>query len=269
MEKLIYLVKHGGSLEHPWHFWHGYFLPMVFCLTESKELELTVRDCGPMTPWLDLLSNTGFSIEIQKPGLILNELGKGANHIFEGPYDNTDFIVSHEFIEQVDRLKSVFELQRKITSERGILIQRFESPDFYSKAAEIKGAGESRRSITNSAELLKVLSERADFVGFSGWGVDPLDQLRLFSTSSTLIGQWGAGLSNMIWMPKGSSIIEISSPQVMRQANSNLYKIIANALGHKFTRVFAQTGLHSRVDVESVASELNSNDSGFPHSQSN
>jgi len=87
-----------------------------------------------------------------------------------------------------------------------------------------------RRTITNESEVLPVLQA----AGYEIVHLETLsfpDQVRLLSQAHRVLGLHGAGLTNMLWMPQGSLVIEIRFPQ---DADNNCYFSMASALGHRY-----------------------------------
>jgi capsular polysaccharide biosynthesis protein len=72
-----------------------------------------------------------------------------------------------------------------------------------------------------------------------------------------LVGQYGAGLTNMIWMPKGSLVIELRAPSIIFDDTwNNCYKTLAESLGHRFEVLEAQKDWHSPIDSERVGKQI-------------
>jgi capsular polysaccharide biosynthesis protein len=80
----------------------------------------------------------------------------------------------------------------------------------------------------------------------------PVQQVNRFAAASVLVGQHGAGLANMLWMPTGSTVIEII-PQEKRK--KRYFEALARALGHAYVAVI-QSGLHDPVDPAEIAAAL-------------
>ena len=58
------------------------------------------------------------------------------------------------------------------------------------------------------------------------------EQMQMFSGCKLLVGLHGAGLTNMLWMPQGSQVIEIRR---RNDSHNNCYFAMANALGHSYS----------------------------------
>lgn len=67
-----------------------------------------------------------------------------------------------------------------------------------------------------------------------------LDQIRMMRFATRMVGVCGAGLTNMIWMPAGSLVLEFRSPAYPW---SNCFGNLADACGHK--RLLVGASFHS------------------------
>ena len=93
----------------------------------------------------------------------------------------------------------------------------------------------SRRKVANEDEVLDIMT-RYNFNVVYCENYTFFEQVELFSHANFLISNHGAGLTNMLFMPQGSTILEL----VKRKTNpvrhqSQLYCYMADALGHKYT----------------------------------
>jgi capsular polysaccharide biosynthesis protein len=87
-----------------------------------------------------------------------------------------------------------------------------------------------RRSLVNETEIVAVLK---------GYGVEVVqlegrslkEQIELFRRCDLLVGLHGAGLTNMLWMPPGSRVLEIRQ---RGDNHNNCYYAMASALGHSY-----------------------------------
>jgi len=57
------------------------------------------------------------------------------------------------------------------------------------------------------------------------------EQVQLLSQARVLVGLHGAGLTNMMWMPPGSVVLELRFPD---DSDNNCYFSMASALGHRY-----------------------------------
>jgi hypothetical protein len=94
-----------------------------------------------------------------------------------------------------------------------ILIERSFPSDFYLKSSEIKGGGSLRRSIKNHKQLKEALENLvSDEYNFLNVQLEKLtfhDQVNLFANAALVIGQHGAGLTNILWMKSNSIVLEL------------------------------------------------------------
>ena len=118
------------------------------------------------------------------------------------------------------------------------------------KRLYISRLGNSGRRITNEPELIHFMKERsfeiiyAETLSFEG-------QVQLFGNASVLIGLHGAGLTNMIFMPAKSAVLEIrntSDPNgcyftLAKSADLNYYFYAAD------TSEWAMSNMKVEVDI--------------------
>jgi hypothetical protein len=259
----LHLATHSGSLEHPYHFWLGYYIPICEWLLRNPETgSNVVVECGPMTPWLENL-NAFREVSIVKPRTALSWHLRGPEYIesniFEYLDDPRNFSKS-EGLKNIQMLKRVFfpESEPKSESIQIGILQRNHSLPFYNSAeSEIKTSGAERRDIPNINELKVLLGADARTSIIDTSEASPNDSVAIYAKLSVLVGQYGAGLTNMIWMPKGSLVIELRGPGILTDHTwDDCYKTLAESLGHRFEVLEAQKDWHSPIDSERVGKQI-------------
>jgi hypothetical protein len=146
---------------------------------------------------------------------------------------------------------AIFSLPGPIPPIESTLItvsDRIRSDDFFHQpGAEVPMSGAERRSVPNLQEATAALEFGVDISYFDSSDLSPLVQVHAHSQSRILIGQHGAGLTNMIWMQPGSTVIEIHPPLPAEAVHT--FERLAKALGHHYELVVQET-VHSSVDAE-------------------
>ncbi len=103
----------------------------------------------------------------------------------------------------------------------------------------ISRRGARARKVVNEDEVISFLSES----GFDCLELDNMsfvEQVRIFSECSTLVSLHGAGLTNMLFMPRGSHVIEIYPGDFdARDYFNACYRRLADVLGISHTYLFA------------------------------
>ena len=250
-----------GSVQEYYHFLLGYLGPVLVWLERHPGTQIAMRDCGPMQPWIDAQLGQE-NLEILNPGAMLH-LFAGKRHkseVLRGFDDPTRFDPAH-----LEAFRAIALRRAGISASAAAaagatgttVIDRATSGDFNATAAaEVPASGATVRSIPNLSEVVTSPSffSPADAVQVVDAAyLGPIEQMQLFSSTSLLIGQHGAGLANMLWMPRGSAVVEIlpPSPPWVEPIFSNL----AVALGHRMT-VVRQDGPHSPVDATALAGAI-------------
>lgn len=222
-----------------------------------------------MNPWFELLQSP---VEIEMPGILLQEklaLSRFPHNILRRgeireiaawdkywSFDRFPIAPSAGRIRQ--RLLSGFDANQlgrfSDSNSPAVIMERKLKPSFYGTSqAEIKSYGAERRSIPNLDELVSAiqLSSKID-----GADSTPSEIIESVSRAKTLIGQYGAGLCHMIWLPAGATVVEISSRQSLGSYPRDCYLALASALNLNFVRLEIQESWHSKVDVDVVISAL-------------
>lgn len=109
-----------------------------------------------------------------------------------------------------------------------------------------------RRRLTNEEEIL-AFCQRNKITCVDSETLDFTTQISLFRHARVLVGLHGAGLTNMMWMPPGSHVVEIIGSKTIFPH----YYQLALALGHHYWLIDSTRSEHSedpesgRVDSES------------------
>jgi len=105
-------------------------------------------------------------------------------------------------------------------------------------------SGSMRRSIPNLRAAAESIAGTT-VVDLASWS--PHEQVVRMQGTRVLVGQHGAGLAQMIWMPTGGTVIEVRPP--LPPQVENLFERLARVLGHSYRRI-PQQSVHSPVDPE-------------------
>ena len=81
----------------------------------------------------------------------------------------------------------------------------------------------------------------------------PEDQIRAIWDTDILVAQHGAGLSNMVWMRPGATVVEIQPP--LAPVIDTIFSNLAAACGLKHS-VIPQKDAHADVDVVTLSEHV-------------
>lgn len=240
-----------GSVEHFYHFLLGYFMPTVLWQERSGSEVFSVRDCGPMNPWFDLL-RPGTDLEIMNPGQMLQRYvtHRQVAKVVRG-WDDPRRFHRKSHVTFTDVMRARVGARNSVnTRPRITLVARAPSPVFYlSGASEAYGSGAAWRSIPNIPEIASALDPLGDVEVLDTAGLPPTDQIRTLASTDVLVAQHGAGLSNMIWMRPGAAVVEIQPPQL--PTVDIIFSSLASVRGLAYIRV-AQENDHAHVNPIAV-----------------
>ena len=93
----------------------------------------------------------------------------------------------------------------------------------------ISRANAKRRILTNEEELITLIKKHG-FEIVEPHRLSYTEQVRLFSGCSCILGVHGAGLTNILFAPKGCKVLEIHNPQVTRKS----YWVMSCILEHDY-----------------------------------
>lgn len=108
------------------------------------------------------------------------------------------------------------------------------------RKASVAGGGAERRTIVNHHELQDSLQTHCkakglDFQNVELSSISFKEQVALFSRENvTIIGQHGAGLIHMLWLPQNGRLIELMGP------TNEHFKNLANDLGICYHRIYCK-----------------------------
>jgi hypothetical protein len=107
---------------------------------------------------------------------------------------------------------------------------------------------DTKRRVVNEAELLRVL-ERRGFDVICPGELSLSEQIRVFSDAAIVVGPHGAGFTNMIFAPRGSTLIELFGSSYV----NGCFWALSNAIGQRHMFSIAPTStLDMQVDVNAV-----------------
>jgi hypothetical protein len=114
----------------------------------------------------------------------------------------------------------------------------------------VSRAKATKRRIVNETTVVNVIKD----LGYQIVSMEDLSfsrQVKLMQGAKVLLGTHGAGLTNMLFMPVGSAIVEIRKEG---DARHNHFFALASALGHRYYYMTAQ-GLPIRLNGSEYFSE--------------
>lgn len=247
----------NGSVQQYYHFLLGYLAPIFQWTSTHPTKRIAVRDCGPMNRWFDLLPES-CEVEIMTVGDVL--------HILAGDLQTHKILKGMDFPSRFSSsdIANFASVTRKVAEQRGrdltstpltIVTDRASFDEFFATpAAEWPESGSQKRSVPNLSEIVSSWADSTVQL-LDGAQSDIYEQILLHSHARILIGQHGAGLTNMIWMPRGSWVIEILPP--MPADASPIFQNLTRVCGlHHF--VVHQDEVHSRINPETLTNAYRS-----------
>jgi capsular polysaccharide biosynthesis protein len=116
----------------------------------------------------------------------------------------------------------------------------------------------SRRKIVNEDEVIKTLI-RYDFRVVYTEEYTFFEQVAIFSKVKFLISNHGAGLTNMLFMPQGSFILELQKRKTNpRRHHDLLFWYMSDALGHKYlSQICEPVNVDDLFHVADISVDIN------------
>jgi hypothetical protein len=266
--------NHGGSVEHFYHFFFGYLVPLCDYLegADHSAARLLVRSCGPMDRLLAELDVRGLEIvpkslhrrlerkvRADPAGLVIERAGTDLGRAHRA-YD--DALISRATDYLRARWRARIEAYRRELGSvwsarwpRLLVIERGQPDPFYAtRQSERKQAALERRHLPNHAEIVSrvevalgnCLSRRLEHAQLA-------EQIALFEAADVVIAQHGAALSNVVWMRPGSAVLEIA-PGIGGTRRPH-FELLARSRGVRYAAL-GQAGSHVTVPAERVVQAL-------------
>jgi hypothetical protein len=264
-----------GSFEHYYHFLLGFLVPVVI---RMKALEadpavgrVLIRSCGVLDgifheldyEKLTILDKAEHAAMAHRPGLRAMSV---AGYDIPAIYDADVFRQAVQCIwarlgGEIDDEKTRIQAGLAPGTPVVLLINRGKPHEFYmSDKAEIRKAGRVRRSIRNFGELEKTLRG-----SFKNLLVEILEEksfaqeIALLQLADVVIGQYGAGLANLIFARNGIDVFEITHLRENKFIrNENYFGRICESYGQRHYLI-DQTGTHGVADVAQLMAGLKVN----------
>ncbi len=240
-----------GSVEHFYHFLMGYFVPLVRWQEQTGRMEFSVRECGPMNPWFNLLRPQS-DVDLMTPSWMLQRYltHKQEYRVFHEWDDPRRF---HKRTLRHVASTVLSRIQQEETPSRDhqiTVIERRPSPDFYlTGSSDAYASGSDWRSVPNLQEVVDRLQGMGEVQLIDTAILKPVEQVQLLAETDVLIGQHGAGLANMMWMKPGSIVIEIQPPLIA--PIDRIFASLAGAISLNHLTV-AQTDEHAPIEAAAV-----------------
>ena len=206
-----------------------------------------------MNVWFDSLSQD-FDVQVIKPGTALHAIvGRRTRfHVVKG-FDDPRNFPSHKLRHAATEIRKALHVDRGRDSDV-LVIDRLSEDTFHSGPdSETEMSGSRRRSVPNLTEVCRQLLPAGTYELVDAAHLSPREQIQVASNSRILIAQHGSGLVHMLWMPPGSTIIEIHPP--LPDEAVDIFRNLAVALGHGYIRV-DQPHVHAPVDPDKLGRAL-------------
>ncbi len=252
-DRTLVLADHwSGSVQQFYHFLLGYLGPVATYARKHPGERLWMRDCGPMTPWIDAV-RSDIDIDTIPVGYALSLMIRARESVRVVPgLDDPAGFRRRVLLDAADDLRWLLDVDPAPlpNAPRVVVVDRQVTDPFYrSDESETEMGGQERRSTPQLPETIAgvAFAEPVGVVELTG--MPPADQIRLFSHATAIIGQHGAGLAHMLWMAPGSTVVEIQPPLVA--GVDHIFRELAAELGHTYVQV-PQAELHAQVAREDL-----------------
>jgi len=240
----------GGNIEHYYHFVFDLLIPLNLLLKNtSSDVIFALEDFGIFTDRLLGLNPERIMIvgesNAPRQAKNINLFGMSPTVMHLARKTLEEFrhdIFSHFGIDPVGDPKYV------------LLIERMPPNSYFIRKAKFKGAGTSRRSITNHndlrSEIQSMTKASFEFRNLKLENIPFNKQIHYFSKAEVVFGQHGAGLVNTIWMKPNSTVVELTDDFLLSH-----FKIISKINQHSH-HLYRLSGPHSEVDLDDFRKKI-------------
>ena len=242
----------------------GYFLPVFgFCLKHPLK-KIAVMDSTPLNNWFDLLPGAGPEIVPRDKVVKIAYLARFARYArgfrvraFVG-WDKSDRYSKRDLAAIRDALRQhTSSIAASVTTRRPqiIVLGRDFTPQHYAENLPTR-YGTAKRNIPNLKEVVSALSKEWDIELVDGATISPIEMVAKCLSASVLIGQHGAALTNLFFLPPGSHVVEIGWPELANDDYLDMYRKMCLELGLQWQRPILQSDKFSNIDARDVDSLL-------------
>jgi hypothetical protein len=211
----------------------AYFIDVAIWCHENPGQRVIVQDCGPCTPWFDLLEPVA-SVTIVSPAeaRTLAERFPQRVIVSQGRFEFGTKMVG-------DKLRRFTNFVIGESGSRGrdgrVFALRSSAPELHEPRSWM-------RSIENENDLARFLTRWFKIQPVEFFETTPQDAIDIMSSSNVFVAQRGAALMNLIFMPPGSTVVEIYPRDFQaREGRVELYRRTCAALGLRFVRVYQRS----------------------------
>ena len=263
-----------GSVEHYYHFFYGYLVPLVNWYSNSNGgiyAKIYIRSCALLDKIVVELGYENIVIldkqKHSKISGVANYEGCQLRHLrlngLDGPdaYSRTKIMSARKIIMSRLDIASLGIVCSKKTSRntsRGstIIIDRGSSNTFYqSQNCEIPNSGSMRRSIPNMLELVSALARYQPSLVYLE-NLSLRKQAAIFHSADIIIAQHGAAISNLIFCRPTAVVYEIIPYDIIKGGLfSNYFRRLARITNIKH-RIILQQSSHGEVIVQDVLNAM-------------
>jgi hypothetical protein len=230
-------LEQTDMLRHFSHFMIAYFVDVVLWCHDNPGRHVIVHECGPCTAWFDLLE-PGVKVTIVTPTEARKLAEKFPDRVVvsRGRFE----FATRSVGDKLRRFRNVLVGQRERRARNGrVFALRATAPEFYQP-------GSWMRSISNEAELAGFLSRFFKIASVEFLETTPREAIDIMSSSRLLVAQRGAALMNLVFMPPGSTVVEIYPRDFQAKGRRiELYRRTCAALGLRFVRVYQRSKFSS------------------------
>lgn len=265
----LFLPITRGPLHNFYHFFFGYFVPLYWSISTDPRNRAAVVEVAPHSPWLDLLPGSPPKrldpLKAMKHALLAGGSGYSPDYrlrVFLG-WDKWERFERRPLREISDRIVRETACEHRASSNHAevVILLRNHVPDYFQNNQNLK-YGESKRDIPNLHLLANFFENKFRVVCVDPGSMKPLEVVQVFSRAKLVVGQHGAGLTNIFFLPKNATVVELCWPDFQSTPYSPIYGLLSNRLGLKYMQLPVQTGPRSKVKLERLAetilAELNS-----------
>jgi hypothetical protein len=245
----------GGSVEHYYHFLFDLVFPVFEITGQQKSITIVAEtQLAPIAKELfcDKIKFIDPESKFRGGTMDLRGMNPRVYRIDERQILNFRNFISEWMI-------------GKPLSHTGdlLLIERSLPPDYYlSDECSVKGGGSLRRSIANHSEIsddLRILVETGMLEGIKTMrnvkleGMPFHEQIQLFASAKLIVGQHGAGLSNIVFCKPGTHVVEINDRRECRH-----FKLLSKVAGvcHSFLWVGSPHPVVAKEQIRQLIQNL-------------